>query len=49
MLNMEEALLELAGSCESELEFEPVKPIGGPVSTFIKEMRNGRENSILRQ
>lgn len=49
MLNIEEALLELSGSYECELDFEPVKPIGGPVSTLIREMRDGRENSVLGQ
>jgi len=45
---VDEALAELAGSDSYELDFEPVGP-KGPVSHFVREMRDGRERGLLER
>lgn len=41
-----DALEELAGLEDYELDFEPVKPKEGLVSALVREMRYERSNSI---
>jgi len=45
---VDEALGVLAGSDSYELGFEPVEP-KGPVSLFVREMRDERERGLLGQ
>lgn len=45
---VENALSVLAGSEVYELDFEPVKPREGLVSIIVREMRNGRSDSLSR-
>lgn len=44
MLNLQDALEELTEQEEKELDFEPVKPITGLVSTLVREMRDERNS-----
>lgn len=44
MLNLQAVLEELAEQGEIELDFEPVKPITGLVSTLVREMRDERNS-----
>jgi len=43
---LNEALSELAGSENYEIDFEPIEP-KGPVSSIVREMRDERERRIL--
>ncbi len=43
---LNEVLLELAGSGDYEIDFEPVKPRKGTVSRLVRLMRD--ERSILK-
>jgi hypothetical protein len=45
---VDEALGALAGSDSYELDFEPVEP-KGPVSWFVRVMRDERERGLLGQ
>ena len=40
---------ELSPTASDELDFEPVKPRGGLVSSLVRRMRDEREGSILGQ
>lgn len=42
---LEEALLDLSGGVDYELDFEPVKPLS-PVSPLVREMRNARAGEL---
>jgi len=42
------ALNKLSTDEAEELNLEPVTPIEGSVSTLVKEMRNERDNALLR-
>lgn len=44
MLNLQDALEELTEQEGIELDFEPVKPITGLVSTLVREMRDERNS-----
>ncbi len=46
---LDEVLLELAGSETYEIDFEPVKPSEGLVSELVRVMRDGRADDISRQ
>ncbi len=46
---LDEVLLELAGSETYEIDFEPVKPKEGLVSELVRVMRDGRADDISRQ
>ncbi len=43
---LDKVILELAGSEDYELDFEPAKPMKGTISELVRLMRNGR-NSLL--
>jgi len=45
---LDSVLLDLAGSENYEIDFEPVKPKEGLVSELIRVMRNERANSVSR-
>lgn len=40
---------ELGSLDSDELDFEPIKPRGGTVSSLVRKMRDERSNSILGQ
>ncbi|MCD6095328.1 MAG: CopG family transcriptional regulator [Thermoprotei archaeon] len=44
--SLDDILLELAGSKDYELDFEPIEPKKGTVSELVRAMRNERANSI---
>ncbi|MEM1642830.1 MAG: hypothetical protein QW369_00915 [Desulfurococcaceae archaeon] len=46
-MDLEDAVKELAGGLEMEVDFKPIKA-KATVSELVREMRNERENSILR-
>ena len=46
---LDSILLELAGSEECELDFDPVKPREGLVSELVREMRDGRASGVPGQ
>ncbi|MEM1581726.1 MAG: hypothetical protein QXK89_04350 [Candidatus Bathyarchaeia archaeon] len=49
MIGIEEELSEIGGDLNDvEIDFEPVKPIKGLVSTLTRDLRDERENSLLR-
>ncbi|MCS7112942.1 MAG: hypothetical protein RMJ00_02965 [Nitrososphaerota archaeon] len=49
MIGIEEDLLEVGGDLSClEIDFEPVKPVEGLVSTLTRELRDERGNSLLR-
>ncbi|MEM1587067.1 MAG: hypothetical protein QXX99_08345 [Candidatus Bathyarchaeia archaeon] len=49
MIGIEKELLEIGGDLSYiEIDFEPVKPIEGLVSTLIRDLRDERENSLFR-
>ena len=43
---LDEVLYELAGGEDHEVDFEPIKPRGGPVSAMVRVMRDERANGI---
>jgi len=45
---LDTVLLNMAGSENYEIDFEPVKPKGGLVSELIRVMRDERADSISR-
>lgn len=49
MIGIEEELVEMGGGLSDvEMDFEPIKPVEGSVSTLIRGLRNERENSLFR-
>ncbi|MEM2351868.1 MAG: hypothetical protein QXT26_05625 [Thermoproteota archaeon] len=49
MIGIEEELVEIGGDLSDvEIDFEPIKPIEGLVSTLTRDLRDERENSLLR-
>ncbi|MEM0481274.1 MAG: hypothetical protein QXM16_00055 [Nitrososphaerota archaeon] len=48
MLNLQDEVVKLAGPGKVELDFEPVKPTSGLVSTLVREMRSEREDNLSR-
>jgi len=46
---LDSILLELAGSEEYELDFDPVKPREGLVSELVRELRDERAGSVSGQ
>lgn len=47
LVDLEDAVKKLAGGLEMEVDFKPIK-VKATVSELVREMRNERENSILR-
>ncbi|MEM0347217.1 MAG: hypothetical protein QW309_00900 [Zestosphaera sp.] len=48
MVDLEVAIRELVDELDTELDFKPVKA-KAPVSELVREMRDERESSLLRQ
>lgn len=46
---LSDALGRLAAGELEELDFEPITPRGGLVSTLVRELRDERSNSLSRQ
>jgi len=50
MIGIEEELVEMGGDLSDvEIDFEPIKPVEGLVSILIRDLRDERENSLLRR
>lgn len=48
MVDLESAVKELAGRIEIKIDFEPIKA-KATISELVREMRNERDGSLLRQ
>jgi len=46
---LSDAIDELDAGDLEELDFEPITPKGGLVSTLVRELRDERDNSLSRQ